>query len=170
MEIRPESEACGRAFPCLFSLTHGKPHASTTTAPLNRAGPPVKTTGYLTMNDEVEQLLDELNGVPFRTAVGVSSGLRSTIRIIESYPTVERLIGLSREDDKVVQRVFLRTIDLAMDSVDARYQSEHDPALTALLIVLSHVDDDLWRQASEFARVAPNTWWVRWYLKSKKTA
>ena len=112
------------------------------------------------MSERLEDLLRTLESHEFAARVNLGSNLSTVRRIIRSDATTKALRKACEEDDKTLEQLLENVRRLTARSVDPRYESPWDAALTAHLILLSDLDSASAHLAAAMVQRAPRTWWA----------
>ena len=112
------------------------------------------------MQSQFAQALSYLESHEFAAFVGVASDARTLSQAILSHASARLILEKCRSDKSLLSEVLVRVAALTNQSIDPRYESPWDTALTALLIISSAVDPHTGYAAASMASKAPGTWWT----------
>jgi len=107
----------------------------------------------------IDDAMEEIESYEFAARLNVASNLSTFLRIAEKEKAVLILFE-ELNSPAAQQRIFLRTIELSMSSIDIRYENQWDTALTLYLWAISLKNHAL---ATLMAGVVSRTvqcWWA----------
>lgn len=112
------------------------------------------------LREQFGKLLDELEELPFSSAVSVASGLRSAIQIVQHHGTVRAIEGALDRDQSFGPLLLNRIREIAERPVDPSYSSPFDAALLGSLVIVLRKRPGWATLAATLISGAPGCWWA----------